>query len=169
MSDYDLYATTLVKEIPGEILKEMVNVFIIDAGINMGSEFTDKALDRVIETVQGNFRYLPLCYIASAFKKGSLGSFGAGRLVPRTIYGWMIEISLEYSRDQVSKKRGEIDYVMTFDLKRYPVGSAICRKIDWFRSGLITPDEWDMIPLKEMSELIREGVNITPADFGIKI
>ena len=162
MSDYQQYATTLVKDVlPSETLKGMVNVFMIDAGTNMGSDFTDKTLDRVIEIVQAQFKFLPVCYIASAFKKGSLGDYGAGRLVPRTIYGWLNEISLEYNREQAHKAIPTDTYSNAYDLNKYPVGSAIIKKIEWVRTGIMTMDEWDRVPLKTIAELIKRNGYVT--------
>jgi hypothetical protein len=155
---YDDYATALVKDVPQEYIKALVNTFMTDAGINMGADFTDTSLERVIEIVRFNFKFLPVCYIASAFKKGSLGNYGTGRLVPRTINNWLNEITLEHNRDESHKKLTRIDEVIHFkDLRKYPLGKAICKKIDWLESGAITIDEWDKIPLKVLAEIIGAG------------
>ena len=166
---YDRYVTTLVKDvIPRDDLKEMVNIFLEDASINMGNDFNDNTLERVIEIIENQFKFLPVCYIASAFKKGSLGHYGTGRLVPRVIYSWLNEISLEYNRDQDHKKHETEDTVVHFsDLDRYPLGKAINKKIDWLKSEAITEDEWDTISLKELAELISKGSYPTPENFGI--
>lgn len=169
MSEYEDNATKLVKNVIPSTLKSIVNIFMIDAGINMGNDFTDSALERSIEIVQNNFRFLPVYYVASAFKKGSLGNYGPGRLVPRVIYHWLNEITMEYNQDQDHKKLTEVDNNNNFkDLEKYPFGKAICLKIDWYRVGIINSDDWDKIPLKELAEMIGRGQHPTIEDFGIK-
>ena len=158
MSYYNDYATSLVLDVPQEYLKSMVNEFMIDAGINMGADFTDASLERVIEIVQFRYKFLPVCYIGSAFKKGSLGN-GPGRLVPRTINGWLADITLEYNRDESHKKLIQLGEGIHFsDLRKYPLGKAICKKMDWLTSGAITEKEWDRIPLKELAEIMGKGL-----------
>lgn len=158
MSYYEDYATTLVKEVPIENLKSIINTFMIDAGINMGADFTDASLERVIEIVQYTFKFLPVCYIGSAFKKGSLGNYGTGRLVPRTINGWLSEITSEYNRDEVHKKFESPNDTLHFkDLGKFPLGKALCKKVDWLRSGAISSGDWDNIPLKQLAEIIGAG------------
>jgi hypothetical protein len=98
---------------------------------------------------------LHLCYISSAFKKGSLGKYGAGRLVPRTINGWLNEITMEFNRDAEHKKLNEVDGTVHFkNLEKYPLGKAICKKIDWYMSDVIDDNDWDKIPLKQLAEII---------------
>ena len=153
MSLYDNYSTSLVKDVPRDNIKTLINIFMIDAGVNMGNDFTETSLERTIEIVENSFRFLPVCYIASAFKKGSLGNYGPGRLVPRTINGWLNEITMEYNRDQDHKRLKEIDNSIYFKhLDKYPLGKAIIWKIDY-----VTEDEWDNIPLKEVAEIIGRG------------
>jgi hypothetical protein len=155
MSLYDSCATSFVKDVPRESLKTLVNIFMIDASVNMGNDFSDETLERAIYIIETNFRFLHVCYIASAFKKGSLGSYGAGRLVPRTIYGWLNEITMEYNRDSEHKRLTEPDNTIHFkDLERYPLGKAICWKIDHCNEY-----DWDSVPLKEVAEIIgRHGI-----------
>jgi hypothetical protein len=170
MALYDDYATSFVKDVPSVNLKTLVNIFMVDASVNMGNDFSDETLERAIYIIETNFRFLHVCYIASAFKKGSLGQYGAGRLVPRTIYGWLNEITMEYNRDTEHKKLSEIDTTVHFkDLGRYPLGKAICQKIDWYKSGSINSDEWDKIPLKQLAEIIGMGETPHLNDFGINI
>ena len=169
MEKYELHATELVKDVvPRDDLREMINIFMYDAGINMGSDFSDKTLDRVVQIVEDNFRFLPVCYVASAFKKGSLGQYGTGRLVPRTIYIWLNEITLEYNRDEDHKKlTTNTEYAHFNDLERYPLGRAIIKKIDWWKSGTITMDDWDRIPSKELAGRIGQGLNSVPELWGV--
>ena len=78
---YQLHSMTLVKDvIPKEDLKGLVNIFMIDAGINMGNEFTSKSLERVIWIIENRYRYLPVYIIASGFTKGSMGAVWARSL-----------------------------------------------------------------------------------------
>jgi hypothetical protein len=163
MALYDDYATCVVKDIPKENLKTLVNIFMVDASVNMGNDFSDETLERAIFIIETNFRFLHLCYVASAFKKGSLGQYGAGRLVPRTIYGWLNEITAEYNRDTEHKRLNADDATVHFkDLERYPLGRAICWKIDH-----VSESEWDKIPLKEVAELLGKGIEPTLLYFGI--
>lgn len=167
---YNRHAIELVKDvIPKDDLKEMINIFMIDAGINMGSDFTDSTLERAMQIIENNFRFLPVCYVASAFKKGSLGNFGTGRLVPRTIFYWLNEITLEYNRDQDHKKlQSDPDAIHYNELERHPLGQAICKKIDWLKNGTINSDDWDKIPLKDLSERIANHMDSVPELFGVE-
>lgn len=167
---YQNHKVTLVKDvIPKDDLKKLINIFMTDAGINMGNDFTDNTLERVIEIVDNNFRFLPICYVAGAFRKGSLGNYGAGRLVPRTINAWLNEITLDYNRDQEHERLTTDDNTDHFsDLVKYPLGQAICKKIDWYKSGAMNSDDWDKIPLKELAEMIGQGQMIQLETFGIK-
>ena len=180
MSLYDSCATSFVKDVPKESLKTLVNIFMVDASVNMGNDFSDETLERAIFIIETNFRFLHVCYIASAFKNGSLGKYGAGRLVPRTIYGWLNEITMEYNRDTDHKKLNEIDNSIHFkDLEKYPLREALCKKIDWLKPyafdvdewdspGIITEEEYDRIDLKKLAEMIGRGQHPLPSDFGIK-
>jgi len=154
MGLYDDHATKLVKDvIPKEDLKILINVFMKDASINMGNDFSDETLERTIEIVESSFKFLPVCYVAAAFKKGSLGKYGAGRLVPRIINGWLNEITMEYNTDQDRKKFEEINNTIYFkNLERYPLGKAICWKIDH-----VSEEYWDRVSLKEVAEIIGRG------------
>ena len=167
---YNRNATKLVEDVlPVKELNEMVNIFMIDAGINMGSDFTDNTLERAVQIVSENFRFLPVCYIASAFKKGSLGSYGPGRLVPRTIFTWLNEITLEWNRDQAHERlTATPEYVHFKDLEKFPLGKAINRKIEWYKKGLLDMRDWDKIPLKELAEREGKGLHSAPELFGIK-
>jgi len=163
MSEYENNATKLVKDVIPSNLKTIVNIFMIDASINMGNDFTDSTLERTIEIVQNNFRFLLICYVASAFKKGSLGHYGAGRLVPRVIYGWLNEICLEYNRDLAHKKHevpADANYFK--ELEKCPMGKAICWKIDHVKEK-----DWDQIPLKSVAEMIGRGQMPTLKEFRI--
>lgn len=164
MSKYDDYATALVKDVPVEYLKIIINTFMCDAGINMGNDFTDESLERVIQIVSFNFRYLPIYCIGGAFKKGSLGFYGAGRLVPRVIYGWLNEATIEYKKDQDHKKQTEmVDYIHFRELEKYPLGKSICWKIDH-----VSEEDWDKVQLKSVAEIIgRHGIPRLE-DFGIE-
>ena len=66
----------------------------IDASKDMGCTY-DKAdtSERVYYIISVHYHHLPLSLIASAFKRGALGQYGAGRLVPKTIYGWLGEMN----------------------------------------------------------------------------
>ena len=164
-SKYQMYAAELVQNVPSEYMDYLIGAFMEAACINMGVELNDKTLDRAIYHIKKDFRTIPVCYIYSAFVRGSLGVFGAGRLVPRTIHGWLNEITVEYNRASATEKLRNEPPTMAMDLNRYPAGQAIIKKMDWLTSGAITEAEWDRIPLKQVAERIRSGLSITPADF----
>jgi len=154
---YQKHSMSLVKDIlPVSELKALINEFMFDAGINMGSDFTDKTLDRVVEIITYDYKYLPIYIIAGGFKKGSLGYYEAGRLVPRVINGWMSKSAIEYNRELAHKAITADDYSDAADLHKYPLGSAIVKKMEWVKSGIMSINDWDKIPLKEIARRIAE-------------
>lgn len=158
---YETYATTPAKEIPIEYMKDLVKELLSSAALDMGTDFDDRTKDRVTEIIMYNFSYLPLCLIASAMKKGALGQYGPGRLVPRTINGWLNEMREEHQRMTRQKIESE-DKSRKFDhLEKIPLGKAIIKKIDW----KLNNQEWDQIPLKELAERIGRGENPVLADY----
>jgi hypothetical protein len=164
---YRTYATTRITDVPVENVKYLVNMFLMDAAKDMGSELKKETLDRVIELIRNDFHFLPVCFVASAITKGSVGDYGAGRLIPRTVYGWLREMALEYNRQE---KHEEIVARMKtdgapMDLHRYPMGKALNQKIDWLLSGAITSEEWDRIELKQVAERIHAGLDVIPEYF----
>lgn len=167
-SSYDIYANTFCKDIPIETLKGFIMTFLIDASQDMGCDFDKTSMpDRVYYVISTHYNHLPLMLIASAFKRGALGQYGPGRLVPRTIFNWLSEMnqyftSLHELRDASKDRQYKYD-----GLEKFPLGKAICKKIDWLESGAITNDEWDRIPLKELSERIKSGLECYPEIFGI--
>jgi hypothetical protein len=165
---YDTYSNTICKDIPIEYLKQFILEFLYDASQDMGCDF-DKTFvpDRVYYVISTHYHHLPLMLVASAFKRGSLGQYGPGRLVPRTIYSWLSEMnqyftSLHELRDASKDKEYKFD-----GLEKYPLGKAICKKIDWLRNNAITFDEWDKIPLKTVAEIIGQGLEPSLEYFGI--
>jgi len=166
---YQVYATSQVRDVELQNTKHLINLFMDLASLNMGSSYEKKLIDRVIEIVTEDYGYLPVCYIASAFQNGSMGKYGAGRLVPRIINDWLKEISEDYNRITEHKKREvylnkKEDY---FDLQKYPLGSALIKKWEWRDGGRFTDEELDKIPLKELAEKIGKGINVTPEMFGL--
>jgi hypothetical protein len=65
-------------------------------------------------------------------------------------------------RDQSQDNQYKFD-----GLEKYPLGKAICKKIDWLKSGAITTVEWDRISLKQVAEIIGAGNEPTLEHFGI--
>lgn len=169
-ANYQTYATSKIYNIPRETLCEIINIILIEASRNMGNEFNDKMLDAIIGTIEENHHNLPLCYIASAIYKGSMGTYGPGRLIPRIVFNWLREVSLEYTKE-IDHKAIEERMKNTgtpADLNKYPMGTALNLKIDWLVSGYITSEQWDNIPLKEVAELLGKGIEPTLLYFGIK-
>lgn len=167
---FQMYARDTISNVPLEEVKYLVNLFMEDASLNMGANYEDRILDRIIYFVVHEFFYLPVSFIASAFRRGSLGQFGAGRLIPRTVHEWLKEVGQEYDRFKVHTERevAQGAIVEAFDLKQYPVGKAIILKMDWYSVGAINEAEWDLIPLKVLAEMIRDNQHPKPSDFGIK-
>ena len=169
---FQAYANTLVREVPQDDMAYLVALFMKEASVNMGVEIDNQTIERVIYYVKKDYSYIPINYIASGFVRGSLGKIGdgKGRLVPKTILMWLGDSSLEYSRMIASIREREKlnDVSIAMDLHNYPVGSAIVKKIDWYRKGILKIDDWDRVPLKEMAEKIKAGIFVTPELFGIR-
>lgn len=165
---YETYATTPCQDIPVEYLKQLILVFLIGASQDMGQVFDRNITpDRVYDIIKTHYSTLPLSLIASAFKRGSLGIYGAGRLVPKTIFNWLSEIN-QYYLTVREKQDHSLDKKNKFnDLGKYPLGKAICKKIDWLKSGAITSSEWDKISLEQVAELIGSGREPSLEYFGI--
>jgi hypothetical protein len=165
---YQTFATFLVKDVPNESFEYLIKLFMDKASMNMGSDYSPKVLTGTVEIIKGHYNYIPICYVASAFIKGSLGDYGPGRLVPRTVYAWLNAITIEYNRDEDHKRNIlDINTVHFSDLEKYPLGKAINKKIDWLKSGKITSDDWDRISLKELAERIGQGIESVPEIFGV--
>jgi hypothetical protein len=172
---YQDYAGHLVREVPTEsLLVEMVESFYYEAALNMGTNTknrdSQRDVSRIVYLLKNSFNHLPVSLVASAFVKGSLGELDDGRLVPRTVYNWLKEISSEYMRKKDHEELQEKlkDTPTTFDLQRYPVGQAINKKSDWLRTGMISESDWDKIPLKDLAERIASGLPAVPEFFGVK-
>jgi len=151
-------------------IQALINEFFIIASKNMGNEFSDSSIIAVSNFVFEEFKTLPVHKIGSAFIRGSLGKFGSGRLVPRTIYGWLSEAQGEFEREMEQKILNEhYKYKRkNADLEKSPLGSAIIKKIDWLRSGAITFDDWDAIPIQRLADIIASGRIPDLLQFGIK-
>ena len=159
---YQVHSMTLVKDVlPRSDLRGLINIFMIDSGINMGSEFTVKSLHRVIEIIEGKYKYLPIYIIASGFTKGSMGQYGPGRLTPRVIGEWLNQISQEYNREQAHEVIRSEEYTDIADLNKCPLGSAIIKKLDWFHNGTLPMSCWDRVPIKAVAEKIKAGEFVT--------
>ena len=167
--DYDVYANEPCSEVPPDNLRGFILTFLVEASNDMGQEFDkDNTVDRVYYIIDTHYRHLPLSLVASAFKRGALGQYGTGRLVPRTIYGWLAEMN-QYMMTKHEVRDNSEDRRHKYDgLEKYPLGKAICKKMDWYSSGRITSKEWDMIPLKELAERIGQGLECYPELFGIE-
>ena len=169
-STFQIYAKDLIGNIPKEKLCMIINLILIEAARNMGNEFNEKILDATIEVIEENFRRLPLITVASAIYRGSMGQLGAGRLIPKTIYQWLREVSMDYEREKDHQAiEARLNSPGTpVDLKIYPMGSALNKKLEWLVSGVITSEQYDDISLKKLAEMIGQGVWPTPEMFGIK-
>ena len=171
-SKFQLYANDLVINVPFEYLQYLIALFMQEAAINMGSEVNEVTLERTIYHIKKDYGYIPINYIASAFVRGSLGKIGdgKGRLIPKTIMGWIADMSMEYNRMLANQREREKlnDVTIAMNLHKYPVSKAIIKKIDWITKGKITSSEWDNIPLKELSEVIAAGHTPDLEYFGIK-
>jgi len=162
---YQNYAQIIVKEVPEDDMKLLLNLFLNRASTNMGILINDNMAGIILEFIYKEFCYLPVFYIGSGIMKGSLGQYGAGRLVPRTIYGWLNEVSQEYDKYQDHQKYKKIDYLRSFDLNKYPFGQAIIQKIKWYKEGKLQSDDWDKINLESLTEAIARKEKIEFEDF----
>jgi hypothetical protein len=169
MSKFETYATEFVRNVPIEHLKDVIELTMKKCSLNMGSNYTDEILQRVVELIKEDYSYMTVNLVVSALFRGSMGHFGAGRLIPKTIAGWLREISQEYNKERDHKEIEERlkSNSTPVDLVKYPMGTALNLKIDWLVSGAIDNDGWDKIDLKQLAEMIGMHETPTPADFGI--
>ena len=157
---YQAYANDFVRNVPIEVLKHLINLFMFEAAINMGADVDEKTLERAIYYIQKDYGYIPISYVASAFIQGSLGKLphvvGMTKLVPKTIHYWLGETSMEYNRAMAKErqKNKESDLVIACDLHKIPFGAAIIQKVNWYKEGKLDDDDWDRISLKELAEAI---------------
>jgi hypothetical protein len=149
-------------------LRSFVLMYLVGASSDMGQTFDREFMpQRIYDIIIKDYNHLPLILIASAFKKGALGQFGVGRLVPRTVYSWLSEMN-DYVMSQHEIRDQSKDKQLKFNgLEKYPLGKAICKKIDWLKSGAITEAQWDRISLKTIAELIGAGHEPDLEYFGI--
>ena len=169
MSKFELYATELVRNVPFENLKEILELTMKKCSLNMGSNYTDDILQRVVELIKDDYSYMTINIVVSALFRGSMGHFGAGRLIPKTIAQWLREVSQEYQKEKDHQEIEERfkNTGVPVDLRKYPMGTALNLKIDWLTSGAITSDEWDEIPLKQLAGIIGAGQQPDLKNFGI--
>lgn len=160
----DDYLQTTVQDIPFSELEKRVLIYIAEAEIQMGSDFDVRGNKYVIDMVAKEFKHLPLYAIAGAFKKGSLGQYGAGKLVPRTIYGWLSEMAAACF-NKTKNIADSIDVKKWDGLLSCPLGSAVCKKIEWYESGLLSIEDWDRVPLKLVADAIGRGEYVTIEKF----
>jgi hypothetical protein len=167
---YNQHFRTLIKDVlPNEDIDHLINLFILDSATMMGNSFTKETLELVTQMVKDEYGLLPVYYVAMAFKKGALGKLGVGRLVGATIHRWLSEITNEYYRDFDKEKQKSEDYNPDdcADLHTYPLGKAIIKKIDWFKNGILNMNDWDKVPLKDLAERIKAGLECYPEVFGL--
>jgi hypothetical protein len=166
---YDIYSNSICNDIPIETLKDFIMNFLIDASKDMGCDFDKKETpDRIYYIISVHYNHLPLSLIASGFKRGALGQYGGGRLVPKTVFGWMGQINEYYLTKHNTRDNSQDNYTKFDNLHNYPLGAAINKKIDWYMKGGLDISDWDKILLKEVAEMIGKGHQPTLEKFGIK-
>lgn len=147
----------------------IINEFLEEAALNMGSELKREQVDRIVEIALGAFKDVPVYALCASIIQGSLGRYGPGRLVPRTVYGWFSESANEYkSRARYEEQKKEVAPPVTVDLHKYPAGKAINLKIMWLTSGAMESKDWDKVPMWKLAEMIGEGKSPSLRDFGIE-
>lgn len=163
MSKFETYATDFVRNVPIEHLSDIIELTLKKCSLNMGSNYTTEILQRIVELIKEDYSYMTVNLVVSALSRGSMGHFGAGRLIPKTVAGWLREISQEYQKDKDHKEIEDRfkNPGTPVDLVKYPMGTALNLKIDWLVSGYITSEQWDNIPLKEVAELLGKGIEPT--------
>ena len=171
---YKTYQSYLIRDVPIDNLKIIVTEFINDAALTLGCKATKADVDKVTFFMSSNqFNYLPVNIASTAFVRGSLGKLKNDKttLNPRNIYDWLSEVGQEY-RNFVEHKEREKSLSNPGehfkDLTQFPLGKAICKKIDWYRSGAIDDNDWDNISLHELAEMIGKNIIPTLDRFGIK-
>ena len=160
---YQTYAATAIEDIPISEVNYLINSCLVEASLNMGNSFDERDFNRIVYLINSDFNFLPMCYVWSAFLRGSLGKLCTGRLIPKTVYGWLNEVSNEYLKKvqhQAMEEHQKVKFT-GFNLAKYPVGKAIAQKIDWYRAGLLDGDKWDRIELKELAEAIGKRQEVT--------
>ena len=160
---YNTYANYPCRDIPQEYMEQFILTFLFEASKDMGVILDKEVLpNRVLYIINKYYNHLPLSLIASACKRGGLGQYGAGRLVPRTVFGWFEQINQYFItiHENIERKDNKKDRFK--ELKKYPLGQAICWKIDH-----VSEPECDKIPLKELAEIIGRGQVPTLQYFGI--
>jgi len=165
---YQMYATHTVKDVPNSEMEIMMKVFMQGASVNMGTEVTDNMIRTMLDFIYREFFYFPVYEIGSAIVKGSLGKYGPGKLVPRTVYGWLTEAAQEFYRKQDHEKAIARDSSVPLDLNKYPAGRAVILKAGWLEAGIITDEEYEKIPLKGVYERLAQGLDCVPELWGIK-
>jgi hypothetical protein len=168
-SKFEMYATEVVRNVPMEYLSDIIELTMKKCSLNMGTNYTDEILQRIVELIKEEFSYMTVNIVVSSLLRGSMGQYGAGRLIPKTISQWLRETSQEYQKNKEHKELEERlnSNSVPVDLRKYPMGTALNIKIDWLTSGYITLDEWDKIPLKELAEMIGNAHQPTLEHFGI--
>ena len=167
-SKAEIYNQTPCAEIPPDYLREFILIYLVGASADMGQVYDkDITPNRVFDMITTHYNHLPLILIESAFKRGALGQYGIGRLVPRTIFGWLGEMNQYFITCHEKRDQSKDNYYKFNGHEKYPLGKAICKKIDWLKSDAITSDEWDKIPLKELAEIIGSGHEPSLEYFGI--
>lgn len=143
--------------------------FLREASANMGGESKSGCLERVVDIAMTTFKEVPIYVLCAAIIRGSLGRYGSGRLVPRTVYGWFTEAASEFkSRARYAEQKKEPEVTERADLLKYPVGRAINMKISWLTSGALHREDWEKVPMWQLAEMIGEGKSPTLRDFGLE-
>ena len=167
---FQRYARNLIKDIPIDDLRIVLQLFLNKASVNIGYALKEDVIESVMEFIV-DFGFIPLYFIGSGIIKGSIGKLtDEKRFNPKTIYSWLNETSKEYLKLQEHRLQKEKDFSNTdaMDLMKYPAGKAINKKIDWLNSGLITNDDYDNISLQDLALRIGRGEFVRIEDYGIK-
>ncbi len=154
---YQTHANKSIREIPADDLRLLVQSFFRKAAVQMGKDSYDvesDAVDCTLEFIQKEFNYLPLSYVYTAFLNGSLGKYNTGRLVPKTIYGWMQAVAQDYSNNY-RRNKYNFEELKSAQSNGLPIGEAIVRKIDLYTSGIIDDNAWDKIDIIEFARAIK--------------
>ena len=152
----------LIKDISSEDMTLLLKLFLDKAAVNMGKECydaPDATKESILEFIYKEFRWLPVYSMGSAIIRGSLDDKSPARLIPRTVRKWLNDASIDFRRETDHDRLEELyrEKPITFDLHKYPVGKAICQKIDWYKSGVLRIEDWDRIPLQRLAEIIGQG------------
>ena len=169
-SYYSNHQTDRCKDVPENLLRDIVNELLTNIRFYMSSDLTAESMlkvtDAVMDLLKGHFCWLPLHLVGEAFVKGSLGEIGGtSRITVRNIYIWLKEIegkSNNLTAQEISKRddqrRAESERLFKMNqAHNVSYGTALYIKLKWVYENRIYPDNWDYYTLDAIVEQLKAG------------